>query len=135
MAQKTAKNPKGAGRTIIQIDWAQFDKLCALQCTLSEIASFFGCSEDTIETRVKEEYGINFSELYSKRRQFGKISIRRKQFQVAESGNPTMLIWLGKQWLEQKEKTEVRNENVDLNKMSDQELVDALKGFIKSEEK
>lgn len=135
MAQKKAKGSRSVGRPEIQIDWDQFNKLCALQCTLSEIASFMGCSEDTIERRVQEEHGVNFAELYSKRRQFGKISIRRKQFQVAESGNPTMLIWLGKQWLEQKEKTEVRNENIDLNKMSDEELAQVLKDFLKSEEK
>ena len=32
------------------------------------------------------------------------ISLRRAQYQVAKDGNPTMLIWLGKQWLGQSEK-------------------------------
>jgi hypothetical protein len=36
----------------------------------------------------------------------GRISLRRKQFEVAQGGNVTMLIWLGKQHLEQAEKVE-----------------------------
>jgi hypothetical protein len=94
------------GRPRKEIDWEQFDKLCSLQCTLVEIAGWFDCSEDTIERRVEEEYRVTFAEHYKKRSAKGKMSIRRKQFDVAMSGNVTMLIWLGKQFLGQKDKTE-----------------------------
>lgn len=33
----------------------------------------------------------------------GNISLRRTQKQQADSGNATMLIWLGKQWLGQRD--------------------------------
>jgi len=36
-----------AGRPKIKIDWEAFEKLCGLQCTQEEIASFFQCSADT----------------------------------------------------------------------------------------
>jgi hypothetical protein len=36
-----------------------------------------------------------------KGRDKGRGSLRRKQYQLALQGNPTMLIWLGKQWLNQ----------------------------------
>ncbi len=94
------------GRPKIEIDWTEFDKLCAICCTLNEIAGWFDCSEDTIERRVKEKYGCTFAEHYSKRSSKGRISIRRKQFQVAQSGNVSMLIWLGKQYLNQSDKRE-----------------------------
>lgn len=90
----------------VEINWEEFDKLCALQCTLNEIASWFDCSEDTIERRVKEKWGIKFAEYYAQKRGKGKISLRRKQFETAMAGNVTMLIWLGKQMLNQRDKQE-----------------------------
>ena len=98
------KNPKGAGRKKIKIDWDEFEKLCAIQCTLVEIADWFKCSEDTIERRCKEEKKINFAELYRKHSAQGRISLRRSQFKYASKGNPALLIFLGKQYLAQKEK-------------------------------
>ncbi|HCJ37806.1 MAG TPA: hypothetical protein DHV37_05710 [Erysipelotrichaceae bacterium] len=92
------------GRPEIKISKEDFEKLCAMQCTLVEIAGFFDCSEDTIENWCKKTYrGQTFSEVYKRKSARGKISVRRKQFQVADAGNPTMLIWLGKQYLNQKE--------------------------------
>ena len=94
------------GRPKIEIDWDQFNKLCSLHCTLEEIAGFFDCSADTIERRVKDKYDITFAEQYVKKSAKGKISLRRKQREVAEAGNVTMLIWLGKQYLKQSDKNE-----------------------------
>ena len=102
----------------IELDWVQFDKLCSLQCPLKEIASWFDCSEDTIERRVIETHGIKFAEYYEQRRGRGKISIRRKQYDVAMSGNVVMLIWLGKQYLGQSDKQEIDNSgklDIELN--------------------
>lgn len=85
-----------------EIDKQQFEKLCSIQCTLSELAGFFGCSEDTIERWCRREYGVRFAEIYAQKRGIGKISLRRAQFRMAET-NPTMAIWLGKQYLGQTE--------------------------------
>lgn len=93
-------------RPRIEIDMEQFEKLCAIQCNLNEIAGFFSCSPDTIERWCKREYKENFAEVYEKKRGVGKISLRRAQFRMAET-NPTMAIWLGKQYLGQTEKQEV----------------------------
>ena len=124
---------KKMGRPRIEIDWSQFDKLCHMQCTLSEIASFFDCSEDTIERRVKEEFGVTFAEHYAKKAARGKISLRRKQFETAMAGNTTMLIWLGKQHLDQKEKVQNTNETthkgeVTVTKIDIEERLSQLKG-------
>jgi hypothetical protein len=91
-------------RPQIQIDWQKFDLLCALQCSLSEIACEFDCSEDTIERAVKREHKISFAEYFALKRGKGKISLRRKQYQKAMDGDTTMLIFLGKQWLGQADK-------------------------------
>ena len=95
------------GRPKIEIDMSELKKLCQLQCTLSEIASFFDCSEDTIERRVKEYENCTFAEYFAQNRGSGKISLRRKQYETAMSGNVTMLIWLGKNWLNQVDKQEI----------------------------
>lgn len=102
------------GRPEIKISKEDFEKLCGMQCTLIEIAGFFDCSEDTIENWCKKTYGgQTFSDVFKRKSAKGKISVRRKQFQVAESGNATMLIWLGKQYLGQAEKQEVAVSSVD----------------------
>ena len=102
------------GRPEIKISVEDFEKLCSMQCTLVEIAGFFNCCEDTIENWVKKNYdGETFSEVYKKKSAKGKISIRRKQFQVADAGNTSMLIWLGKQYLGQTEKQEVSLTNTE----------------------
>ena len=103
--KKKTDNPK-LGAPKKEIRWEEFDKLCALQCTLLEIASWFNCSDDTIENRVKEVHGIRFSEYFKQKAGVGKISLRRIQWKMAEN-NPTMALWLGKQYLNQKEKQEI----------------------------
>lgn len=93
-----------AGRPEIAIDWEELDKLCHIQCTRREVASFFDCSEDTIDNKCKQKYGVNFSAYAAQKGSGGLISLRRKQFHKAiDEGNVVMLIWLGKQYLGQKE--------------------------------
>ena len=89
-----------------EIDWHEFDKLCALQCTEQEIADWFEMCTDTLELRIREAYDLRFSELFRQKRGRGRIALRRMQMQTAEKGNPTMQIWLGKQYLGQSDKQE-----------------------------
>ena len=48
---------------------------------------------------------MNFSEVFKEKRGLGKISLRRNQWRLAEK-NATMAIWLGKQYLGQKDQVE-----------------------------
>lgn len=93
-------------RPKVKIDKSQFEKLCSLQCTLEEIAGFFDCSGDTIERWCKSEYKQGFAEIFRQKRQNGRISLRRTQWKLAEK-NVSMAIWLGKQYLGQKEQQTV----------------------------
>lgn len=88
------------GRKRIEIDQHQFEQLCYMQCTLDEIAGWFGCSEDTIQRWCKRTYKTTFGEAYAAKSQGGRISIRRAQFELAKK-SPAMAIWLGKQYLGQ----------------------------------
>lgn len=104
------------GRPKIAIDQKIFENLCAIQCTEVEICSCFDCCEDTLNKWCKENYkdengkSMTFSEVFAVKRQKGRASLRRSQFQLAEKGNATMLIWLGRNYLGQKD---VPDESID----------------------
>lgn len=96
-------NKGGRPRKVIK--QKQFEALCAIQCTLEEMEGVLGCCGDTIEKWCKETYGKGFSEVFAEKRGIGRASLRRYQYQMAQK-NPTMAIWLGKQWLGQTDKQE-----------------------------
>ena len=116
----------GRGKTI-EIDQEQFEKLCNIQCTLEEISDWFRCSEDTIERWCKRTYDERFKEVHQKFSSKGKASLRRMQFKLAEK-NATMAIFLGKQYLGQKDYVETTVAN---NGIID-DLVGALNNAKKS---
>lgn len=91
------------GRPRTEIDRETFEKLCVLQCTKQDIANWFECSVDTIEKWVKREYGETFTAVFAQKREKGKVSLRRMQWQSAEHGSVSMQIFLGKQYLGQKD--------------------------------
>lgn len=93
---------KKMGRPKKEINKEQFEKLCGIMCTLSEIAGIFNCSEDTIERWCKETYKTTFAETFKIYSASGKASLRRMQFKLAER-NAAMAIFLGKQYLGQKD--------------------------------
>ena len=102
--------PKKTGRPRIEIDKDTFEKLCGIQCTLEEIASFFNCCDDTINNWCKENYGESFSGVFKKKSAAGKMSLRRIQFKLAEK-NTSMAIFLGKQYLGQRDVIETDNKH------------------------
>jgi len=93
MSKKHIPTGNPRGRPKIALDWDQFDKLCFLQCTQLEIASFFNCTIDTLENRCKAEKGMIYSDYYKTKAVKGKISVRRKAFQLIEKGNPAVIIF------------------------------------------
>ena len=105
---------KTMGRPKIEIDFEKVDALCAVFCNCQEIVSVLNsfninCSYDTVERRVKEQFGVTFAEyVEQKQMAFAKPKLRKAQFDCALGGNATMLIWLGKQYLGQIDKQEMK---------------------------
>ena len=94
------------GRPRIEIDPKELKQLARLQCTMKEVAAFFGCSVDTIERRFNEDEELR--QIWEDGKGMGMISLRRKQFQILEEKNDTtMAIWLGKNILGQRDKVEL----------------------------
>lgn len=85
------------------INQKQFESLCAIQCTEEEICNVLDVSEKTLISWCNEVYGESFSKVFRQKRDLGKTSLRRNQWKLAENGNSTMQIWLGKQILKQSE--------------------------------
>lgn len=108
--KNTTKN-KG-GRPRFEIDYTKLDAMCAIHCTGEECAAILGVDYDTLNRALKRDKNGGFTEYFKQKGANGKMSLRRKQYDQAMSGNSTMLIWLGKQWLNQSDKTE------DINKES-----------------
>lgn len=89
-----------------EIDQKQFENLCALQCTHDEICAWFDVTAKTLESWCKRTYGDSFSKVFAQKRGKGKISLRRSQWQLAEK-SASMAIWLGKQYLNQRDNVDV----------------------------
>ena len=110
-----AETKNKGGRPRKEIDKVQFEKLCALQCTLLEICSFFDVTDKTLDSWCKRTYKMSFSEVFAIKREAGKISLRRAQFKLAEK-NAAMAIFLGKNVLKQKDTTDIDFNPEALNK-------------------
>ena len=95
-----------AGRPKAIIDWEMVIEHIKAQCSATGIASMLGISVDTLYNRCKADNNIDYSAFSDQKKSEGKELLRKKQFEVAMSGDKTMLVWLGKQYLEQKDKTE-----------------------------
>lgn len=127
--------PKG-GRPRKEIDKRTFENLCAIQSTLEEICAVFECTPKTLETWCKREYGDTFYKVFSEKRCRGFISLRRAQFQKAiDEKNTAMQIFLGKNWLGQSDKQDVKlspveiNSSYDLSSLTEEELLQ-LRGIL-----
>ena len=102
---------KVKGRPKKKIDWKQFDEMCSIMCTAEEIAQVLNVSLRTLQRAVKDEFGETFVMLYKKKSATGLVSLRRIQFSMAHE-NVAMAIWLGKQYLGQKDQVDTKVENI-----------------------
>lgn len=99
-----------AGRPKKEIAQDQFEKLCGLQCTLEEICGWFDVTDKTLDRWCKETYGESFSEVFAKKREAGKISLRRSQWRLAEK-SAAMAIFLGKNYLGQSDNVVIEDKS------------------------
>jgi hypothetical protein len=104
MVKATPK--KRITKPLHQLDYKKLDAMCAIHCTGEECAAILGISYDTLNRALKRDGNKGFAEHFAQKGSTGKMSLRRKQYDLAIEGNPTMLIWLGKQWLGQIDKSE-----------------------------
>jgi len=121
------------GRPRKEINKKMFESLCGIQCTQEEICQVLDVTDKTLTNWCKKTYNKSFSEIFKSKRGIGKVSLRRAQWQKAvKNKDTTMLIFLGKQYLDQSDKKDVGisgnlETNNPLSGMTTAELKEALK--------
>ena len=102
------------------IDWSRVDELLACGCQGTEIAEVMGMHPETFYGRVEKEFKIGFSEYAQKKKSIGEALLREVQYKKAvglsKKGDNTLLIWLGKQRLGQKENAEAPQATAEVMK-------------------
>lgn len=105
--EKEREKLKTGGRALIPIDWEKVDTLLLSGCNGVEIAAHFAMHPDTFSRRLEDHYGIGFTAYCYEKRKQGDSLIKHTQFMKAlgksDKGDNTLLIWLGKNRLEQRD--------------------------------
>tara|TARA_R100000234_G_scaffold22889_1_gene12903 strand:- start:6304 stop:6702 length:399 start_codon:yes stop_codon:yes gene_type:complete len=84
----------------IKLDKNKVRMLASFGCTLVEIAKYFKVGESVIRKKYKKEYEAGVEEM--------KFSLRKAQWKYAlENGNTALLIFLGKNYLQQTDKSQL----------------------------
>ena len=104
-------NPEGIGgrpRAEDSIDMEQVKLFGRFRATAQTMADHLGLCVRTIE-RLMADKECKFSRCYNKGFSTMKMSLSEAQVNSALNGNSALLIWLGKQHLDQKDKQEIES--------------------------
>jgi hypothetical protein len=96
---------RARGRPFAEIDLAVVRRAAGLGCTHEEIAVLVGVTRETIQRRLIDNPDVQVA--IAEGRENGRTTLRRLQWQRANAGSDTMLIWLGKQLLGQRDKADL----------------------------
>ena len=97
--EEQEKAPRVGTSKVKAVDRELVWKLASMMCTIKEIADVVGLAENTVSKK--------FGDLIEKGRSQGKKALRRAQFEKAVADkDPRLLIFLGKQYLGQKDSPE-----------------------------
>ena len=111
-AQDKPKKP--VGRPRIELDPKQAKIFGYFRATYQTMAEQIGCSHDTIQREMDRE-NSDFASEYKKGFAAMKMKLSEAQVKTAiDEHNPTLLVWLGKQYLGQKDVPDSGNENKDI---------------------
>ena len=135
----TAKKEKGkikkntVGRPRALIDWVIVDQYLKAQCKGTAVASILGIHPNTLYEECKRIHNVNFSEYSSLKKGEGIELLKAAQYKEAMSGNVTMQIWLGKQYLQQSDRQDIAHQGLPQDvkiSVTSQKNADALQDFM-----
>lgn len=98
-----------------KINPQELDKLLGLCPSEQEVMDWFDVKLSTLSRFIKKQYGCSFEQVREKRFVRTRIALKRAQIESALKGNTTMQIWLGKQYLGQSDKTEIKEDITSRN--------------------
>src|SRR4029077_20774331 len=94
--------PNLGGRPRSVIDLAVVERSASIGCTKEEISALCGVAHSTFFKHLAEDPDIQ--KAIDRGAELGRATLRRAQWKGAVmDGNPTMMIWLGKQLLGQRD--------------------------------
>ena len=128
---KKKRNKGKKMRPNIPIDWKKVDYFLEGGCLGTEIAAYFAMHPNTFYDRVLEHTGLSFTEYSQQKRSKGDGLLRLKQCEKALKGDNTMLLWLGKNRLGQRDRFD--DEHIP-NKKEINNLIDAVKSAYKTDD-
>ena len=101
--QQNPKAKKPTGRPRIELDPKQAKIFGYFRATYDTMAEQIGCHVDTIRAAMQDE-DSEFSKAYKNGFSSMKMKLSEAQVKTAiDEHNPTLLVWLGKQYLNQKD--------------------------------
>ena len=112
---------KKVGRPKAEINYKLVESLSSIFCTEEEIATIL---EVSVRTLQRDD---EFCRVFKKGRETAKMSLRRKQYDLAGK-NPSMAIFLGKQYLGQRDIVDVSHQSNGVLT----EMVEALNEYKKN---
>jgi len=109
------KKKSNAGRKKIVINWARVDSALKAGANGVQVAAMLGVHPDTLYNKCKETKKMDFSAYQQIKREAGNEELLKAQYDGAISGDRGLLIWLGKQRLNQTDKKEIKQQFEGLN--------------------
>jgi len=111
MGKIVKENKRAASRPYKDIDWNFVDDHLIAGAPTTKIADALGISTDTLYRRCEEEKNMTYTAYSQQKKSNGDIILQKAQFDKAigrtDLGDNTLLIWLGKVRLDQKESVTV----------------------------
>ncbi len=102
-----------------EFDWSLVESLAILEASESFVAERLLAKENEeinaksiqakiklIQRRIEERFNCSFVQYRTQKQEARKIQLRGWQWKAAEKGNPALLIWLGKNYLNQSDNPE-----------------------------
>lgn len=106
----------------IELNYDKLDALLQFKVSLRFCADYLEISEDTIQRRIKEDFGVSFSEYHELKMERTAVKLQQKAIEQALKGNNTMLIFALKnlaKWSDKVE-SEVKNSVIQINIEADE---------------
>lgn len=130
LEKKTGKNAAKRDvepQTSSAFNWEKFDGMLLADPSKRFCADYLGTSEDTIERRIKERFGMTFTEYKGLKFDYTVWQIKQAVVNKAMSGNIEAAKYVlsnKSDWIEKRE--------IAVDDVSDRELVEAVRAIVES---
>ena len=98
-----------------EVDFSALDALLQFKVSLNFCADYLNVSTDAIRRRIKENYGLSFSEYHALKIEGTATKLQQKAIKMALEGNNTMMIFCLKNLAKWADKQEIEHNISSIN--------------------